>query len=296
MAVSGVLAFFREFSLTIIGLHAIAGFIFIILIGCHATNNRLALKKYFSKKQAVFILAACLLLVGVLLSQPAPVRALLGLSGNLGPAQTRFSLNSDGAEFNYSPDESYKMKLDIKWGAAFEETRPPQLAIWLQNQGTYHIKTLYGPESGESPALPYWSFKRRGWEQARKEDMANPEQEESVDGISEATPNGSFDPADYILPADPDNPMPYKLLFEINLPDVQNDDIPASPSIVYEVEIDNTIPFAYQTLTMVGYPKPDSADEAKETWSLYFVDEDIGPILDLVNSALLTIDRDSIGR
>ena len=56
---------------------------------------------------------------------------------------------------------------------------------------------------------------------------------EQVDGVSGATWNSSFDPADYILPADPDNPMPYRLLIEIDQPD---DD---QPSLVYSVEVDN---------------------------------------------------------
>ena len=40
------------------------------------------------------------------------------------------------------------------------------------------------------------------------------------------------------------------------------------------------------------YPKREENDEnGKEVWSLYFVDERIDSVLGLIDSALLTIDR-----
>jgi len=111
-------------------------------------------------------------------------------------------------------------------------------------------------------------------------------EQQEVDGVSGATRNSSFDPADYILPADPDNPIPYRLLIEIDQPD---DD---QPSLVYAVDIDNADPRAFQLLDLVGYPKHEENDEnGKEVWALYFADERIDSALELIDSALLTIDR-----
>ena len=104
--------------------------------------------------------------------------------------------------------------------------------------------------------------------------------------ISSDTPNGSFDPRDYILPADPENPMPYRLLIEVNQPgDNQS-------SLVYAVEIDNSDPRAFQVLDIVGYPKKEIDEESgEESWPLYFVDDQFDTALQLIDSALLTIDR-----
>jgi hypothetical protein len=64
-----------------------------------------------------------------------------------------------------------------------------------------------------------------------------------------ATQNSSFDPADYILPGDNDESLPYRLLIEINQP---GDD---QASLVYAVDIDNFDPRTFQLLDLVGYPK-----------------------------------------
>ena len=80
--------------------------------------------------------------------------------------------------------------------------------------------------------------------------------------------------------------MPYQMLIEIDQP---NDD---QPSLVYSVEIDNSDPRAFQLLDLIGYPKREESDEnGKEEWSLYFVDERFDSALELIDSALLTIDR-----
>ena len=97
------------------------------------------------------------------------------------------------------------MRLTVKGGNAFDPGSPPPVAIWLENASFYHIKTLHEPPAAAVAALPYWDFKVRGWEKAKREaqqsrkDLAD---ELGVDGISGATRNSSFNPADYILPGD----------------------------------------------------------------------------------------------
>jgi hypothetical protein len=220
--------------------------------------------------------------------QPAPVKALLGLSGNLGPALDRFEMSDDGMVYQYSPSPAYRMQLTVRAGKSYAAANPPHIAIWLENQGGYHIKTLRSPGPENISHLPYWDFKVKGWEKAKRE----AEEQGEVDAVTTATPNGSFDPADYILPADPGNSTPYKLLIEVNQPADPHGTYEDQPSLVYSAEIDNLNPRIYQLLEMVGYPKREDED-GKEAWALYYMDDGFGSALDLIDSALLTIDRET---
>jgi hypothetical protein len=96
----------------------------------------------------------------------------------------------------------------------------------------------------------------------------------------------SFDPADYIIPGRTDESLPYRLLLEINQP---GDD---QASLVYAVDIDNIDPRTFQLLDLVGYPKREEDDEkGAEVWALYYVDDSYSSALELIDSALLTIER-----
>jgi hypothetical protein len=278
LSVTGVIAFIQPFSIGIIGLHALMGFVFVVLIILHIFNNSRPLTSYLRSKT----LWASLLLVGVLTAlfwwQPAPVKTVLGWSGNLGPAMERFEMSEDEMIFDYSPSPKYKMRLNVKTGSAYATQPPPQVAIWLENQGGYHIKTLLNPK--EKSETPYYAFKHAGWEKAKRE------AEQEVDAVTSPTPNGSFDPADYILPSDSKESTPYQLVLEINQPGDNQ------ASLVYSVEIDNSLPRGYQLLDLKGYPKREADDKnGKQVWGLYYVDETFTTALDLIDSALLTIDR-----
>lgn len=289
LAVTGVVAFARPFSIQIVGLHALIGFVFIGLIALHIVNNHAHLKRYLRSKTLWATLVIISGLTALFAWQPAPVRSILGLSKNLGPAKERFEMSRDGLVFHYSPASFYKMELQVKAGPAFDPQNPPPVAIWLENASHYHIKTLHEPSATDRAALPYWDFKIRGWEKAKRDaeksgkDLA---EELSVDAISAPTQNYSFDPADYILPtARPDESMPYRLLIEIDQPDDDH------PSLVYTVEIDNADPRTFQLLELEGYPKREEDDEdGAEVWALYYVDE-FNASMDLIDSALLTIER-----
>jgi hypothetical protein len=280
LAVTGVVAFIQPFSIGIIGLHSLMGFFFIALIGLHILNNSRPLTSYLKSKTLWVTLIVTASLTLLFWWQPAPVKTVLGWSGNLGPAMERFEMSEDEMVFDYSPSPAYKMRLNVKTGPSYDTSPPPQVAIWLENQGGYHIKTLLDPK--DKTETPYWSFKRAGWEKARRE----AETEKDIDAVTSPTPNGSFDPADYILPRDSKESTPYRLLLEINR---SGDD---QPSLVYDVEIDNSLPRGYQLLELRGFPKRDADDEkGKEAWGLYYVDETFTTALDLIDSALLTIDR-----
>ena len=292
LAVSGILAFLRPFSMGIVGLHALMGFLFVGFIGWHIANNSRHLSRYL-RSRALWVTTG--ITVGATLLffwQPAPLRSVLALSGNLGPALERFEMTEEALSFHYRPAPSYQMALSIRTGDAFRFDQPPHLAIWLENASFYHIKTLHPPQDlvAGRAALPYWDSKVRGWEKAKREaDESGPAltEDSGIDAISAPTQNSSFDPADYILPPDSDIPMPYRLLVEIDQP---GDD---QPSLVYSVEIDNADPRAYQLLELQGYPKrePDDENDGDETWALYYVDESFDTALELIDSALLTIDR-----
>ncbi len=280
LAVTGVLAFIQPFSIGIIGLHSLMGFVFIILIGLHILNNSRPLSSYLRSKTLWATLAFTAVLTLLFWWQPSPVKTVLGWSGNLGPAMERFEMREDEMVFDYSPSPAYKMRLNVKTGPSYDTSPPPQVAIWLENQGGYHIKTLLEPK--DSSEIPYWSFKHAGWEKAKREAEA----EKDIDAVTSPTPNGSFDPADYILPSDSKESTPYQLLLEINQPGDNQ------ASLVYAVEIDNSLPRGYQLLELKGFPKREADDEkGKEVWGLYYVDETFTTALDLIDSALLTIDR-----
>ena len=291
LAVTGILAFVRPFAIEIVGLHALMGFVFVGLIALHVANNLNHLSLYIRSKALWLTLAITAVLTGIFFWQPGPIRSILALSQNLGPANDQFEIKDDGLVYQYSPAEDYKLALTIRAGKTFNVNTPPYVAIWLENASFYHIKTLHKPDDLEAgrTTLPYWDFKVRGWEKAKlKAKSSGKELAEQleVDGLSGATQNSSFDPADYILTADPDNPMPYRLLIEIDQPD---DD---QASLVYAVDIDNADPRTFQLLDLVGYPKREEDDESgKEVWALYFIDESFDSSLDLIDSALLTIER-----
>ncbi len=288
MAVSGVLAFARPFSIQIVGLHSLMGFLFIALAALHIHNNFRPLKKYAQSKIVWICLIVILILSGVFILQPKPVKQILGLSKNFGPSLDRFELHDTGMSFEYTPSPSYTMQLSVKSGKNYSTQQPPHIAIWLENQGAYHIKTLRAPDDAGKSQLPYWNFKVAGWEQAKRD--AESSEETDVDGVSGATPNGSFDPADYILPAQSDTVTPYRLMIEINQPNDAHGVNPDQPSLIYSVEIDNSRPQTFQLLELVGYPKREDED-GKEAWALYYVDDQFGSALHLIDSSLLTIER-----
>ena len=293
LAITGVLAFALPFSIRIVGLHSLIGFVFIGLIALHVSNNTGHLNRYLRKRRVWVTLVGILVLAGLFLWQPAPVRGVLGLSRNLGPSLDRFEITADGLNYHYVPNAGYKMALNVRTGGGFDTANPPHFAIWLENASSYHIKTLHTSQGlADAPAaLPYWDSKRRGWEEAKREAEASGKdlaEELGVDALSGATQNSSFDPADYILPENTDESLPYRLLIEIDQPDDNQ------ASLVHAVEIDNANPRAFQVLDLVGYPKREENDEeGNEEWALYFVDETFDSALDLIDSALLTIERGS---
>ena len=62
------------------------------------------------------------------------------------------------------------------------------------------------------------------------------------------------------------------------------------PSLVYEVEVDNYDPRTFQLLELIGFPEAEEIDQKVE-WSLRYADERIESAFDLVDSALLHIER-----
>ncbi len=290
LAVTGVLAFVRPFSIQIVGLHSLIGFVFIGLIALHILNNTGHLGRYLKRGPVWITLSVVAALAVLFFWQPAPIKGVLGLSKNLGPTLDDYEVTDLGLSYHYIPDPGYNMALTVRSGSGFDTESPPHFAIWLENASQYHIKTLHTPEGNEGrSALPYWDFKRRGWEEAKREAETSGielAEELGVDAISGATQNSSFDPADYILPGDNDESLPYRLLIEINQP---GDD---QASLVYAVDIDNFDPCTFQLLDLVGYPKREEDDEdGKEVWALYYVDGSFDSALSLIDSALLTIER-----
>lgn len=240
------------------------------------------MKRSFNSKLILYCFLTTALLTALFSWQPKPIKAILSLSHNVGAALDRFEMKNDGMAYNYTPASNYKLRLDIKAGKEYKTEAPPEIAIWLENQSSYHIKTLYTSQSKKE--LPYWAWKVEEYEKAKAADEEG--NTEEIDAISGATPNSSFDPKDYILPER--NTEPFYLLIEVNMPKDPNKFHQDQPSIIYKVEIDNKYPKAFQVLDLVGYSK---FDPEEKTWDAYYPDETLTTCLKLINSALLTIDR-----
>jgi len=292
MAVTGIIAFIQPFSIEIIGLHALTGFLFIGVVVGHIFNNSVALKKYIKSPVVLGVIGVTIFTTLLFYYQPAPIKKILGLSGNLGPALDLFEMDEKGMTYKYTPDPGYKMLIDLRTGPAYDLKNPPRLAVWLENQSFYHIKTLYVSDTPDNrEQLPYWAFKVKGWEKAQKEaEEKNLSLEDSVDAVSEATANGSFDPADYILPTEQNASMPYRVMIEVNQPNDPSSKLDDQPSLVYEVEVDNYDPYTFQLLELVGFPVLEK-DTEKEEWYLSYADESIESAFEIVDSVLLQIDR-----
>ncbi len=258
------------------------GFIFIFLIIAHLTSHRVKFKNSLKAKYTLTALFISLSLTTLFVWQPNFIKAILKTSNNLGAAVDKFEINDEGLLYFYSPAENYKLKLNLKLPQEYLTHSPPAIAIWLENNSAYHIKSLYN--SSEKNLLPYWSWKVAEYEKAKNE-AEKKEIPKNIDTVSSATPNDSFDPNDYILGKDKKS---YFLLIEINMPNDSNKFFKDQPSIVYRVEIDNGNPKFYQTFELMGFPK---FDEKEKSWSLYYPDETLTSALKLLDSALLIIDR-----
>ncbi|MBT8036061.1 MAG: DUF4405 domain-containing protein [Verrucomicrobiae bacterium] len=285
MVVSGVMAFFLPFSIKTTGLHALMGFVFLGLIVLHLGHNSQRLRQSAAWKRVLGSVSLIALLSALFIWQPAPIRAVLSTSENMGAALEMFEMDEEGAVYRYAPAENYKLKLQVEFGVGYHEASPPEMAIWLENKSSYHIKTLH--RTASSKLLPYWDWKVREYEAAKEE--AEQKEPENVDVISSATPNASFDPRDYILPER--NTEPFYLLIEINQVGDFNQHYADQPSIIYRVEIDNAYPNYYQVLDVVGYSKFNPEEDA---WDAYYPDGTLTTCLKLIDSALLVISRSNL--
>ena len=111
------------------------------------------------------------------------------------------------------------------------------------------------------------------------------------DAVSGATENGSFDPADYIVPGETNSSMPYRVMIEINQPADPTEKLEDQPSLIYQVEVDNYDPHTFQLLELVGYPVKEKNEDGEEEWAIYYVDERFESAMEMINSALLIIER-----
>lgn len=294
LAVTGVMGFFLPFNLLTVSVHALLGFVFIAAIALHIRNHFHQLRRYLGKRSAAVLGLFVAGLVTVILLQPRPVTAIIGLSDNLGPDPSRFELDDQRMRLRYDPAPYYRMLLEVIGGEAYDAADPPMIAVWIENRSGYHIESLHHSElDGYENHLPYWHDKRSEYlkYKAEHEAKAQADRETQVDALSSATENDSFDPADYIVPRDPGRERPYRVMIEINRVGDANDDHADQPSLVYSVEVDNRDPRAFQVLEIVGYPRAEQDENGQTTWSLYFVDETITTARDLLDSALLRIDR-----
>lgn len=294
MAVTGVMGFFLPFNLLTVSVHSLVGFLFILAVGFHVKNNFRQLRGYFGRRSALILLLFVVGLITFILMQPAPVRAVIGLSSNAGPDPDRFEIRGKRLLYRYDPAPHYRMRLEAIGGNAFDAGQAPAFAIWIENRSGYHIRSLHHSTHGDPASqLPYWHYKRSEYLKYRKrfEEMTQAGRAAGLDAMSSATENDSFEAADYIVPRDPEREAPYRVMIEINQAEDGNEYHEDQPSLVYSVEVDNRDPRTFQVLELVGYPRAEERD-GELHWDLHFIDETITSAFELIDSALLQIERD----
>ncbi len=295
IAVTGIMGFFLPFNLKTVSIHALSGFIFICVISFHIRNNFTQLKSYCTKPSIYFIGLLVLCLVFIITLQPKPIRAIMGLSNNNGPDPDHFEIHDKRLMYRYDPAPHYRMRLEVIGGSVFNAQQPPSFAIWVENRSGYHIASLHHTNNHDSAQqLPYWHYKRSEYlkYKQRYEEMSEAERKAEIDALSSATENDSFDPADYIVPKDPAREVPFRVMIEINQLHDSNKHYADQPSLIYAVEVDNRDPKTFQVFDLVGFSKSDVRD-GETHWDLHYIDETITSAHDLIDSALLQIERDT---
>lgn len=295
LAVTGVMGFFFPFNLLTVSVHSLVGFVFIAAVVLHIRNHYHQLRQYFTRRSAVMLGVFVVGLITVILWQPPAVTAIIGLSNNLGPDPGRFELDGQRMLYRYDPADHYRMLLEVMGGSAYDPDDPPFVAIWVENSSGDQIKSLHhSKRDGYETQLAYWHYKRSEYLKYKAEHDAKSEAErqDDLDAVSSATTNASFDPADSIVPDDPERNSPFRVMIEINQPGDGNEHHADQPALVYSVEVDNRDPRTFQVLEIVGYPKAEQGEDGETTWSLYYVDETITTAVDLLDSAVLKIARD----
>lgn len=162
-----------------------------------------------------------------------------------------------------------------------EKKNPPQIAIWIEDMNGNYITTIYvshkiatGSFSGgerRKEALPVWCF-ARGIQYP--DGLYLPTEDEPlVDGISGATPQGSFDVK--IRPVG--NLKQFIVKIELNHSTDWNDNYPKNakkddtnysggkegsgqPAVVYSAEIDLDSNQKQYTATLIGHSSPDGSN------------------------------------
>jgi hypothetical protein len=228
----------------------------------------------------------CALLAAVLGAviafQLPPIPAFMNLSKNVGPSRSTLIDDRHQLHYSYAVSEDYALRMTVQKGSSYPAPAP-LMAIWVENQSAYHIHTLYTSE-GDNLAvqLPYWHDKRAMWRKAREE-FEQKKEAEGIDGVARATPNNSFDPADYMLGTD----QRYTVMMEINDPGDDGN----QPSLIYSVEVSNASPVVYQTLTLLGIPEPSNDEE--HSWQIGYDTSRLTTAQNLIDSVLLTLQRSS---
>ena len=80
MAVTGMIAFIQPFSIEIIGLHALTGFLFIGVVAGHIFNNSVALKKYIKSPVVLGVIGITILQRSCFIINLLRLRKFLGLA------------------------------------------------------------------------------------------------------------------------------------------------------------------------------------------------------------------------
>lgn len=296
VSITGILMFAIKYNAIVSSLHVVAGFLFLGFAFFHIRNNFGSLKSYLTnkstkgkyKKERRWVFLSVLLIPFFTLIGLPPFSTFVEFGVDLRKTNEAeksiyYQLDLAGASNNFTLDvvtgESYR-----HWEKVFLNigyTVIPQMAVWLEDEQGNFVQTLY--VSGKSSkgewidvdnpffsekvirrpeALPIWSHKR-GKKESDGLYMPTPENP-LVDGISAATPLGSFSLATNVNKPN----QSYLVNYEINrsydwnehwsfdkFPDdfVYNDGSNGQPSLLYQGMVDFSIPNQAVLLDLKGH-------------------------------------------
>ena len=124
LAVTRILAFVRPFSIRVVGLHALIGFVFVGLIALRVANNLKPLSRYLQSKVLWLMLEIAAGLCGLFLWQTARIRSIAA----------RFPFSSEGFKLKELADIVLPVSHDHSKKIVFIEQKNKKIAYFAKQQ------------------------------------------------------------------------------------------------------------------------------------------------------------------
>lgn len=269
LAISGLLSFFRPFSLDVTRVHIVFGFLTLVLIGFHLLKKLNYFRKQIKVNTKVWLWSVlgwgtCLY---VSLYNAFPAKQVIAQSYEanhrkeiIRPAPVVAALKQNRElVVSRQPKEGKDTALSVHLTLNPEIKGQPAVAIWAETKAGSMIETLYiSPELAYSD-LPTWNNQSTPrhkilpvWRH-RYTTLSGVDPEGKIDAASGATENHSFSLDTYLNVGDDE----YVIFCEINMPQDTNKDWEdqhlGQPSVLYSAYVEHREGRKYQLLELTGH-------------------------------------------